>query len=140
MKKYLLFIIFFFASSIAFSDEYTDEEKFQKPTIFEIQAKEKQARLDTLAEEARDYSVMNNKWYENDKIKIYNHSLYEFDPADHKMEFHQAEPSITKDLKFSIGYGMEYKIDQYRKVGYEYVSNYPYDRGQMIRFFWSKDF
>lgn len=140
MKKYIFLIILCFFNYLALADEYVDEENFAKPTIFDIQAKEEKEQFDALVEETQDYSVMNNKLYENDRIKIYNNTLYEFSPLDQKMDTTQIVPNIANDLKFSIGYGMEYKIDKYRKVGYEYVSNFPYDRGQMIRFFWSKDF
>ena len=140
MKKYIFLIILSLIYSNVWADEFLDEENFDKPTIFDIQAKEEKEQFDALVEETRDYSVMNNKLYENDKIKIYNNTLYEYSPLDQKMDTIQMMPSIANELKFSIGYGMEYKIDQYRKVGYEYVSNFPYDRGQMIRFFWSKDF
>ncbi|MEG0915010.1 MAG: hypothetical protein RSG57_04585 [Christensenellaceae bacterium] len=34
------------------------------------------------------------------------------------------------------GYGIEIKVNKRNKVGYEYLSNFPYDRGQLIRFFW----
>ncbi len=44
------------------------------------------------------------------------------------------------DFAVSFGYGMEFKLDPVNKVGYEYVSSFPYDRGQMVRFFWSKRF
>ena len=140
MKKYLILMMFCSVNFPSFADEYVDEENFEKPTVFDIEAQENKEHFDALIDETRDYNVMNNKWYENDKIKIYNHSLYEFDSADRKVTTGQEEPKGSKDLNFSIGYGMEYKIDPYRKVGYEYISNYPYDRGQMIRFFWSKDF
>ncbi|OTG87555.1 hypothetical protein B9T31_03375 [Acinetobacter sp. ANC 4558] len=139
MKKYLILWIFILINSTVWADEYVDEENFDRPTIFEIQANEKKEKLDALAEEAREYSTISNKWYENDKIRIYNNTLYELDAENFKAGG-MSEPTAIKDFKFSIGYGMEYKIDSERKIGYEYVSNFPYDRGQMLRFFWSKSF
>lgn len=31
---------------------------------------------------------------------------------------------------------MTYKINADHKIGYEYISSFPYDRGQLIRIFW----
>lgn len=121
-------------------DEFLDEEKFERETIFDIEAKESQEQFEKFKEQQRDYSVWNQKLYENDYLRIYNHSLYQFDDAKNKMMAGQNENSNLQDLKLSFGYGMEFKLDKAHSVGYEYVSNFPYDRGQLIRIFWSKRF
>lgn len=40
------------------------------------------------------------------------------------------------DLSISLGYGIVYQINQDNRIGYEYLSSFPFDRGQMVRLFW----
>lgn len=140
MKQLLSLIILTLLYSPVWADEYIDEENNPKKTIFDIQAQEKKASFDAMVDEARNYSILNNKLFENDKIRIYNNTLYEYDASGSKLMTNNIENLMQKDLKLSLGYGMEFKISKDRKVGYEYVSDFPYNRGQLIRIFWSKRF
>lgn len=40
------------------------------------------------------------------------------------------------DLSISLGYGIVYQINQDNRIGYENLSSFPFDRGQMVRLFW----
>ena len=87
-------------------------------------------------EEENDYTLINNDFYENEYIRIFNYSAYNSDGLSHKLgtgEFHSSDLDV---LSISFGYGIEIKVNKRNKVGYEYLSNFPYYRGQLIRFFW----
>ena len=87
-------------------------------------------------EEENDYTLINNDFYENEYIRVFNYSAYNSDGLSHKLgtgEFHSSDLDV---LSISFGYGIEIKVNKRNKVGYEYLSNFPYDRGQLIRFFW----
>ncbi|MTD11689.1 hypothetical protein GIX10_09660 [Acinetobacter sp. YIM 103518] len=107
--------------------------------MFEVQEKEKK-NLEKYDEEQRDYSFINNNFYEDEVVRVYNNTAYSFDGAQNKFMAGQTHDVGVDDFAVSFGYGMEFKLDPVNKVGYEYVSSFPYDRGQMVRFFWSKRF
>jgi hypothetical protein len=39
------------------------------------------------------------------------------------------------DFSISLGYGIVYQLNSANRIGYEYLSSFPFDRGQLIRFF-----
>lgn len=140
MKKYLiLFFVGLLALDLKASDENINVED-KKETIFEMEEKEQKESVDKYEEEQRDYSFIKNNFYEGDSMRIYNNTAYRFDGAHNKFMAGQASHIGIDDFAVSFGYGMEFKLDPAHKVGYEYVSNFPYDRGQVVRFFWSKRF
>ena len=72
--------------------------------------------------DAQDYGIIENLFYENEHIKIYNYTAYEVDSAQ---------------SKFLLGQSDQIGVQDRHSIGYEYLSNFPYDRGQMIRIFWN---
>ena len=65
-----------------------------------------------------------------------HYTAYNSVSLSHKLgtgEFHSSDLDV---LSISFGCGIEIKVNKRNKVGYEYLSNFPYDRGQLIRFFW----
>lgn len=141
MKKYLIFLlcIGFFTMDLKASEENINVEE-KKETIFEIQEKEQKENVDKYEEEQRDYSFIKNNFYEDESLRVYNNTAYRFDGVQNKFMAGQANHVGIDDFAVSFGYGMEFKLDSTHKVGYEYVSSFPYDRGQVVRFFWSKRF
>ncbi len=140
MKKYLILFLLSCYSFVLNTAEENIKVEETKETIFEAQEKEKKENLEKYDEEQRDYSFINNNFYEDDVVRVYNNTAYSFDGAQNKFMSGQTYDVGVDDFAVSFGYGMEFKLDLVNKVGYEYVSSFPYDRGQMVRFFWSKRF
>ena len=140
MKKYLILFLLSCYSFVLNAAEEKIKVEETKETIFEVQEKEKKENLEKYDEVQRDYSFINNNFYEDDVVRVYNNTAYSFDGAQNKFMSGQTYDVGVDDFAVSFGYGMEFKLDPINKVGYEYVSSFPYDRGQMVRFFWSKRF
>ncbi len=140
MKKYLILFLLSCYSFVLNAAEENIKVEETKETIFEAQEKEKKENLEKYDEVQRDYSFINNNFYEDDVVRVYNNTAYSFDGAQNKFMSGQTYDVGVDDFAVSFGYGMEFKLDPVNKVGYEYVSSFPYDRGQMVRFFWSKRF
>jgi len=87
-------------------------------------------------QEENDYEILKNPFYSNERINIYNYTAYNTDALKNKMINAGSEHISAHDLSISFGYGMTYKINADHKIGYEYISSFPYDRGQLIRIFW----
>lgn len=85
----------------------------------------------------QDYGLIENLFFENDIVKIYNYTAYDVGAAQHKFLSGQTELIGLQDFSISLGYGMEFRVHDDHSIGYEYLSNFPYDRGQMIRVFWN---
>ncbi len=140
MKKYLILFLLSCYSFVLNAAEENIKVEETKETIFEAQEKEKKENLEKYDEVQRDYSFINNNFYEDDVVRVYSNTAYSFDGAQNKFMSGQTYDVGVDDFAVSFGYGMEFKLDPVNKVGYEYVSSFPYDRGQMVRFFWSKRF
>lgn len=87
-------------------------------------------------QEEKDYSVLDHNFYENEYIRIFNYTAYNTDNFSHKLGTGEFNSTDLDALSISFGYGIEIKLNQRNKVGYEYLSSFPYDRGQLIRLFW----
>jgi len=79
------------------------------------------------AQDAQDYGLIENLFFENEIVKIYNYTFLSG----------QSEQIGLQDFAVSFGYGMEFRVNPRHSIGYEYLSNFPYDRGQIIRLFWN---
>lgn len=86
-------------------------------------------------EEEKDYTVLNNDFYENEYIRVFNYTAYNSDNFSNKLGTGEFNADLDA-LSISFGYGIEIKINKRNKLGYEYLSNFPYDRGQLIRLYW----
>ncbi|WP_244948549.1 hypothetical protein [Acinetobacter tandoii] len=87
-------------------------------------------------EKENDYSVANNDFYENEYIRVFNYTAYNSDNFTNKLGTGEFNSADLDALRISFGYGIEIKLNKRNKLGYEYLSNFPYDRGQLIRIFW----
>ncbi len=102
-----------------------------------LHEREQRALASKTAQDAQDYGLVENLFFENEIVKIYNYTAYETDGAKNKFLSGQSEQIGLQDFAVSFGYGMEFRVNQRHSVGYEYLSNFPYDRGQIIRLFWN---
>lgn len=91
-------------------------------------------------EEEKNYTLMNNDFYENEYIRVFNYTAYNVDSLSHKLGTGEFHSSDLDALSISFGYGVEIKVNKRNKIGYEYLSSFPYDRGQLIRIFWVRLF
>lgn len=142
MNKYLILCVLgCYCMEMNAAEEHNNKNEEEiKETLFETQEKEQKEKIEKIDEEFRDYSFLKNNFYEDENLRIYNNTAYQFEGAQNKFMAGQKNNVGVDDFAVSFGYGMEFKLDQAHKVGYEYVSSFPYDRGQMVRFFWSKKF
>ncbi|MCU4492086.1 hypothetical protein KTI63_06310 [Acinetobacter guillouiae] len=86
--------------------------------------------------ELADYSILTNKFYENERIRVFNYTAYNVQQLKTSLLNPSNDNPASSELYLSFGYGIEFKINALNKVGYEYISSFPYDRGQLLRLFW----
>lgn len=86
--------------------------------------------------ETTNYSILSHKFYENDRVKIFNYTAYNIQQLKNTLLNPSNENISENELFLSFGYGLEFKINDLNKIGYEYISSFPYDRGQLFRLFW----
>ncbi|MFU8927048.1 hypothetical protein [Acinetobacter puyangensis] len=99
----------------------------------EIQKKQRYVGEDQPLEE---HSFLQNDFFQNDRFRIYNNTQYNVEQVTSKFSPTQMQQLTLSDLSISLGYGMEFRINHNQRWGYEYLSAFPYDRGQSIRFYW----
>ena len=83
-----------------------------------------------------NYSILKNRFYENERIRVFNYSAYRVQQLKTSLLNPASTPMDADNFYISFGYGIEFKVDKFNKIGYEYISSFPYDRGQLLRFFW----
>ena len=89
--------------------------------------------------DVQNYNILLNQFYKSERIRIFNYTA--FNSSDLKSRLGSGEFSVEglQELTISFGYGMEFKINDRNRIGYEYLSSFPYDRGQLIRIFWLRN-
>ncbi len=92
------------------------------------------------ANEQQQYGLLHHAFFENDVFEIYNYTAYDTGAAQNKLLLGNAEHIGWQDFGISFGYGVKLNLNSRHSIGYEYLSNFPYDRGQIIRFFWTAVF
>jgi len=86
-------------------------------------------------DEVNNYNVLKNEFYSNERWVIYNYTAYDTGQLQNKNINGLTNHINIQDLSISVGYGFNYSVNPRLKIGYEYISSFPYDRGQLIRFF-----
>lgn len=86
-------------------------------------------------DEVNNYNVLKNEFYSNERWVIYNYTAYDTGQIQNKNINGLTNHINIQDLYISVGYGVNYSFNPRLKIGYEYISSFPYDRGQLIRFF-----
>lgn len=89
-------------------------------------------------QELKNYSVLSNQFYEDGRFKVFNYTAFTTDDFKNRVSAGQSIQQEVQGLNISVGYGMEFKINKTNTLGYEYLSSFPYDRGQMVRLYWVK--
>ena len=91
-------------------------------------------------ETREDVSVLEHTLWKTNQLRVYQHTQYNAQNASDKFKQGAVQQIGLEDLSLSVGYGMEYFLNPTHAIGYEYVSSFPYDRGQSIRVFWIRLF
>ena len=107
----------------------------QESSFFD-QATEQKKLAEAHDKEVNDYSILNNGFYENDRVRVFNYTAYNVQQLKNTLLNPTNSNTSGNELVLSFGYGMELKINHLNKIGYEYISNFPYDRGQLLRLYW----
>lgn len=104
---------------------------------FDFNAEQSEDILDVEYDKQKtDYAVLSNKIYQNQRIKVFNYTAYDRDQISSQLQSSDLKLDHLGDLSVSFGYGIEFRVNPRNKVGYEYLSSFPYDRGELIRLFW----
>lgn len=81
---------------------------------------------------------MSNQIYADERFKLFNYTAFTSDDFKNRISAGQSIHQEVQGLNISMGYGMEFKLNKNNTLGYEYLSSFPYDRGQMVRIYWTK--
>lgn len=87
-----------------------------------------------------DYSVLHNQLFQDERWRVYNYTAYQTNQFNHKMLTGDTSNLSLDDFSISLGYGIVYQLNSTNRIGYEYLSSFPFDRGQLIRLFWLRIF
>lgn len=117
---------------------YADVADSAKRVIFDFNTQAAEDILDIAYDtQEKDYSVLNSPVYRNDRIRIFSYTAYDMNEMNTRLKSGNLDlESLSGSLYISFGYGLEFRLNNFNKIGYEYLSTFPYDRGQLIRFFW----
>lgn len=91
-------------------------------------------------QEKTDYSILHNPFFQDDRWRVYNYTAYQTNQFNQKMLTGDTSNLSLGDFSISLGYGMVYQLNKNNRIGYEYLSSFPFDRGQLIRLFWLRIF
>jgi hypothetical protein len=91
-------------------------------------------------QEKTDYSILHNLFFQDDRWRVYNYTAYQTNQFNQKILTGDTSNLSLDDFSISFGYGMVYQLNKNNRIGYEYLSSFPFDRGQLIRLFWLRIF
>ena len=91
-------------------------------------------------QEKTDYSILHNLFFQDDRWRVYNYTAYQTNQFNQKILTGDKSNLSLGDFSISLGYGMVYQLNKNNRIGYEYLSSFPFDRGQLIRLFWLRIF
>jgi hypothetical protein len=91
-------------------------------------------------QEKTDYSILHNLFFQDDRWRVYNYTAYQTNQFNQKMLTGDTSNLSLDDFSISFGYGMVYQLNKNNRIGYEYLSSFPFDRGRLIRLFWLRIF
>lgn len=141
LKSVVCLSILFLTSlnAVVADDEYSHIEDEQSIVIFDFNQDNSSdfERLETqYYQQDSDYSVLSNQLYQGQRFRVFNYTAYEIDNLKAVLEPGQGNADGISSLSISMGYGLEFLVNKRNKIGYEFLSSFPYNRGELIRFFW----
>ena len=128
-------LLAFYLCRAAYADEVVGAEA---DVIFDFNSGPIEDILDIAYDtQEKDYSVLNSSVYRNDRVRIFSYTAYDMNEMNTRLKSGNLDlESLSGSLYISFGYGIELRLNNLNKIGYEYLSTFPYDRGQLIRVFW----
>lgn len=124
-----------------FAEPYQDDTINLDINLENTDLNQEQKRLaEQHDQEENNYKVLKNLFYSNERISVYNYTAYNMSDLKNKVIDGSTDHLGVSDLSISFGYGLSYQLRQDTRLGYEYISSFPYNRGQLIRFFWIRSF
>lgn len=115
---------------------YAEVLQHPENVIFDFSAQSEDILDIAYDTQEKDYSVLNSSVYRNDLIHIFSYTAYDTSQMNTRLKSGNLDLESFGDLSISFGYGVEVRVNRLNKIGYEYLSTFPYDRGQLIRIFW----
>ncbi|TCM69849.1 hypothetical protein EC844_102116 [Acinetobacter calcoaceticus] len=135
--RLLIALVFIYTQLISSMVYASDAHVLQAEPYFDFNTVPEADILDIAYDrQDKDYSVMSNQLYGNERIRIFNYTAYDSSEINTRLKSGNFEPNQLSELSISFGYGIEFLVNPNNKIGYEFLSSFPYDRGQVIRFFW----
>lgn len=131
MKKLSCFILFFSCACHAGDYNFFTEVNDDTEEMFDSAYPQ---------QEKTDYSIVHNLFFQDDRWRVYNYTAYQTNQFNQKMLTGDTGNLSLDDFSISLGYGMVYQLNKNNRIGYEYLSSFPFDRGQLIRLFWLRIF
>ena len=80
-------------------------------------------------QEKTDYSILHNLFFQGERWRVYNYTAYQTNQFNHKMLTGDTSNLSLDDFSVSLGYGIIYQLNPTNRIGYEYLSSFPFDRG-----------
>lgn len=127
-----LFIVIFMSSHV-----YAKALQDPHRVVFKFSEKPPEDILDIDYDtQEKSYEVLNSSVYRNERIRIFSYTAYDSTQINNHLKSSNLDLETFGKLDISFGYGVELRVNNLNKIGYEYLSTFPYDRGQLIRVFW----
>lgn len=131
MKNLSYFILFFSCACHAGDYNFFTEVNHDTEEMFDSAYPQ---------QEKTDYSILHNLFFQDDRWRVYNYTAYQTNQFNQKMLTGDTSNLSLDDFSISLGYGMVYQLNKNNRIGYEYLSSFPFDRGRLIRLFWLRIF
>lgn len=133
----LIFMLQIFLTLSISSEIYAKNLHDPNRVVFKFSEKPPEDILDIDYDtQEKNYEVLNNSVYRNDRIRIFSYTAYDSNQINTRLKSGNLDLETFGELEISFGYGIELRVNRLNKMGYEYLSTFPYDRGQLIRLFW----
>ena len=119
-------------------DFFQQQQEQHLATHAELDLNAEQTRIaKETEEELRRYEVLSHQLYAGERIRFFNFTAFSQKELKNKLGTGSFHLDDIQNLNITLGYGMEYYLQPTVSIGYEYLSSFPYDRGQLVRVFWN---
>lgn len=119
-------------------DFFQEQQELHLATHEELDLNTEQTRIaKQIEEEYKSFDIISHQIYANERIRFFNFTAFSQKDLKNKLGTGSFHLDDIQNLNITLGYGMEYYIKPTVTIGYEYLSSFPYDRGQLVRVFWN---
>ena len=122
-------------------DFFKTENELVTPDYDELDLNKTQTAIARQTEKENSrFSILSNQLFKSDKIRIFNFTAFDQNELKDRLGLGNLDLSDLSNIQITFGYGIEYQYQPGKAIGYEYLSAFPYDRGQLVRIFWNQKF